>query len=267
MPREISPGIHWIQECGPDRNGMFDVERDPPDWYEPGESVHVSQSVFLFDGDETLLFDTLSPASTDQILDTIDEILDGGDLDYLVVSHPDVPHAGNTMAILREHPEATLVAPKYGETHELYHLGDAMKVGEGDTIDIGGHVLDFHEATFLDAPLSVWMSERNTNTLFPSDWLGFPHMGSDRLTFVDELDHDVGIDQLIQFHGRVFFWFQYVDVPKVTAEIDRLIEIHDPDVVAPAHGLVIREDPIRYMESMKEVVERIDQQGRVGTLG
>ena len=246
---------------------MFDVERDPPDWYEQGETVHVSNSAYLVKGEESLLFDTLSPASTDEILAAVDEILDGDDLDYLVVSHPDVPHAGNTMAILRTYPEATLVAPKYGETHELYHLDDSMKVGEGDTIDLGGHVIEFHEATFLDAPLSVWMSERNTNTLFPVDWLGFPHMGSERLTFVDELDHDVGVDQLVQFHGRVFFWYQYVDVPKVQAEIDRLAERLDPDVVASAHGLVIREEPVEYMLAIKDVVERIDQQGRVGTLG
>jgi flavorubredoxin len=268
VTREIAPGVHWIYEAGPDRTERFDLAERDPDWYEPGRRAYLPQCAYLLDGgEETLLFDTLSPASTDQILDAVDDLVGDRGLDYLVVSHPDVPHAGNTLAILDAHPETTLVAPAYGNDHELYHLDDGMQVGAGDAIDLGDRVAAFHEATFLDAPVSVWMTEEETGTLFPVDWMGFAHLESEALKFVDELDGEFNASRLVEFHGRVLFWYQYVDVEKTNAEIDNLVETFDPNIVAPAHGLVIREDATEYMEMMKEVTRTIDERGRVGTLG
>lgn len=268
MAREIQPGFHWIHEPGPDRSGMVETDGEPPAWTDPDEEVYIPQCAYLLVGDdESLLFDTLSPASTDHVLAELDELLGDDGLDYLVVSHPDVPHAGNTFAILEEYPGATLVAPRYGDDHELYRLGDARKVGEGDEIDLGGYVAAFHEATFLDAPVSLWMTERTTGTLFPVDWFGFPHAESETLRFVDELDAPLSDDRLVQFHGRVLFWHQYVDVPKVKREIDRIADRFAPETVAPAHGLVVREDAPDHVERMKGVVEEIERRERIGTLG
>lgn len=268
MPREIAPGIHWIYEEGPDRADRFDLDARDPDWYESGREVYIPQCAYLVEGsDATLLFDTLSPARTDHALDAIDELVGDRGFDYLVVSHPDVPHAGNTPAILDEHPEAELIAPGYGNDHELYQLGDAVKVVEGDTLDLGGRVVEFHEATFLDAPVSIWMTERETGTLFTVDWMGFPHLDENALSFVDETDRAFDVEQFVEFHSRVLFWYQYVDVEKVQREIDNVIEKFEPEVVAPSHGQVIREDTTDYLELMKDVPAIIDQRGRVGALG
>lgn len=265
--REMDPGLYWIQEPGPDRTHFVEANRErTPDWYDPEQTLHVPQNAYLFADEESLLFDTLSPASTDVILDELDAVLGSDGLDYLVPSHPDVPHAGNVPAIREAYPDATLVAPRYGNAHELYHLGDAERVGEGDSIDLGTYAVDFHEAAFPDAPIHVWMSERETKTLFPVDWLGYPHHGSETLRFPDEFDTELTVDRLVQFHGRVLFWFQYVDVEKVQAEIDRLVERFDPETVAPGHGNPIRESPTEAMRLAKAVVEHVDEHGRVGTL-
>ena len=135
-----------------------------------------------------------------------------------------------------------------------------------DEIDLGGLIARFHEATFLDASLHTWMSETSTNTLFPVDWLGFPHMDGECLSCTDELDTEIDVDRLTEFDSRVMFWFQYVDVDKVCAETDRLWRELRPDRICAAHGVVIREDPRRYFEMMKEVVRRVAESGRVGVL-
>ena len=266
--REIAPGIHWICEPGPDRTERFDLPVRQPSWWEPNHAVHIPQCAYLIAGERaTLLFDTLSPATTDQVLATIDEIVGDRGLTYLVVSHPDVPHAGNTHAILEAYPDATLVAPGYGNDHELYHLDQALHVTAGDSIDLGGRIADFHEATFLDAPISIWMSERTSETLFPVDWMGFPHLDDEVMQCVEEVDRPVDVERLVEFHSRVLFWYQYVDVEKTNREIDRLIERFDPSIIAPAHGLVFRADAPTYMARMKDVTRAIEQQGRIGTLG
>jgi len=266
MTREIRPDLHWIMECGPDRSGFVEDDGGVTDWYDPGQELHIPNCAYLFTDEQSLLFDTLSPAQTDRIIDELDELLDDG-LDYLAVSHPDVPHAGNTVRLLEEFSECTLVAPEYGTRHELYHLDDAIHVEEGDSLDLGYHTVEFHEATFPDAALHMWMSERQTETLFPVDWFGFPHRADEDDLFAEEFEDELTVDRLVQFHGRVMFWYQYVDVPKVQHEIRRVIREHDPDAVAPAHGNPVTRNATEYLDLMPETVAQINEQGRIGTLG
>ena len=272
MAREIAQGLHWIQEMGPRRDGIATgLERRGAPWYPAGRRVHIPQNAYLVEGRESLLFDTLSPAAGNHVVAEVESVLGDRVLDYLVVSHPDVPHAGNTARIRRRWPDVTLIAPREGDTHALYHLEDSEKVGAGDYLDLGGPIIQFHEATFLDAALSVWMSEERSGTLMPVDWLGFPLLDGQELSFMDEVvDEEVTdeelIDRLHEFHARVMFWFQYVDVPKVQADIDLLLMRLHPMMIAPAHGPVIRREPQRYFRLMKETVARVRETGRVGVL-
>lgn len=267
MHREVEPGFFWIQECGPHREGIADAVRARGGgWCPPGRELHVPQNAYLLKGERSLLFDTLSPAGGTLIIHELERVLDGDQLDYLVISHPDVPHAGNTARILRRYPAARLVAPGEGDTHALYHLDDALKVWPGDEIDLGGPVVRFHEATFLDAALHVWMTEERSATLFPVDWLGFPHLDGECMRFADELDVEIGIERLSEFHSRVLFWLQYVDVAKTRAEVDHLARKFRPNRIAPAHGLMIRQEVERFFELMKEVVSLVAASGRVGVL-
>ena len=273
MTVEVLDGIHMIQECGPHRVGIMEGRnRMPVDWYAglEGRGIHIPQNAYLFVGGEgTLLFDTLSPAGRGQVLGDLDRLLGERPLDYLVVSHPDVPHAGNTLAILKAHPGCRLVAPAVGNNHALYHLDESLRVGPGDTLDLGGPRLRFEEATFLDAPISIWMMEERSRTLLPVDWLGVPHVEGEcgRDTTELDLSKEEWLSRLIEFHGRVMFWYAYVDAPKVLREIDGLIARLDPVHVAPAHGVFIRDEAVRFMEWMKPVVETIAEHGRVGSLG
>lgn len=271
MTTEVSPHVYQIQECGPDRKTFArSRNRFPVDWYRNGREVHIPQNAYLLLGTEkTLLLDTLSPAGGETVLLEIAELLDGRPLDYLAVSHPDVPHAGNTPRILSEYPGCTLVAPAIGSNHALYHLEDALKVSPGDKLDLGGHRVRFLEATFLDAPIHLWMMEEKTRTLYTVDWLGIPHMDGECGLFGDQLalGRDEWISRLIEFHGRVMFWFEYVDVSRVVAEIDRIRGELAPRHLAPAHGAYIRKDAEDILEWMKPVVEAVSERGRVGALG
>lgn len=265
MFREIFDNVYWIEELGPSRDDIAREALDE-DWYIEGRDVHVPQNAFLFVDDRTLLFDTTSPANREQMTDDLDDILGDRTLDYLVVSHPDVPHAGNTHAILEQYPDATLVAPSYGDMHELYHLADSRKVDVGERINVGKFTVQFQEAPILDAPMTHWMTEEHTDMLLPVDWVCFPHTDEETLKFADEMPRDITVERLLQFNARVLFWMQYVDPEKLNEEIDAMIDRYDPDVIAPSHGVVIRENATGYLEKCKYVVEHISEHGRKQTL-
>jgi flavorubredoxin len=164
------------------------------------------------------------------------------------------------------YPNAKLVAPGYTDTHALYHLEDSMKVRAGDEIDLGGgFVVRFQEATFLDAAMSVWMTELTSNTLFSVDWMGLPLLDGEELLFMDEVEN-VDVDRFYEFHARVMFWFQYVDVDKVVADTNLMLQQHHPAMVASSHGPVIRSDVWRYFQMMNEVVAKVRETGRIGVL-
>lgn len=279
--RKIETGFYWLQECvsmggnAPDVDGI-----DTSHWDSFDGERHQNQSAFLLADEESLLLDTLSPASTEGILDLVDRALDGGDLDYVVISHPESNHAGNAFALLEAHPEATLLVPEhgvghgpgFGAEHDLFHLSasaDASAgigsrieyVSPGDELDLGARQIEFVPAIYADHAFSTWMVEHVTNTLFPVDWLGFHHQESDCVAFVDEFDREVTERDLYQFHNNVFPWLQFSDPDIVAERVDEAIETHDPDRIAPAHGAVIRERPIEYMELFKAAARRISQQG------
>ena len=265
--REIFPGIHWIQECGPNRQGIADaVVATGAEWCPAGVALHVPQNAYLLTGERTLLFDTLSPAAGEIVLAGLESVLGDRPLDFVAISHTDVPHAANVSRILRRYPACQLVAPAAGETHPLYHLADATLVGPGDEIDLGGLRVTFPEATFLDAALHTWMTEETTRSLFTVDWLGFPHMEGECLQCVDELPGEIDVSRLEAFHSRVMFWFQYVDVDTVRRATDALARRYAGYSLLPSHGLPIREDPERYYELMNEVVANVAASGRTGVL-
>jgi flavorubredoxin len=263
MPREIANGIHWIEEAYLTPELKRELSESTPIWYDLGADVQVCDNAYLIEGDRTLLFDTLSPAGSEQIVSELDHLLDGRDLDYVLPSHPENPHAGSTFAILEAHPEAELLAPAYDtEKHELYYFDDATHVSPGETINLGGRVLEVVEPKFLDHRIHVWLFDRATGTLFTVDWLGDVHMSKNHLDFVDEVADDDPVARQVEFHSRALFWFQYIQQDKAREVIEEIIETHDPYVLAPAHGLVVRETTAEYMRMNNAVIDRIIEQGR-----
>lgn len=259
--REFLDGLYWIQECIVRSPTSEQDESDLPSWYDVGHELHGNQNAYLIDGDDSLLFDTLTPASEEHIVETVDRILDGAPLDYLAISHPEANHAGNTVALLERYPDVTVIAPKYGSEHELYHLGnDIQYVGAGDTLDLGQREVSFHQPQFYDHAMHIWMREETTGTLFTVDWLGYQHIGGDCLRCADELTYPVSDDQLIRFNSFAFPWLAFANTEKTDRAVDAVIDQHDPNHIAPAHGQVILEEPAQYLEQMKRVMEQISEQ-------
>lgn len=264
--REFVDGIYCLKECLVSSSFAGQDDHSVPDWFDAGEQLHSSQSAYVFVGDdETLMFDTWSPASKDAVVDELNAVLDGRSLDYLVPSHPESNHAGNAWEILDAHPEATLLAPSRGAQHELYgYDADTELIDEGDTIDLGGRTVEFHQPTFLDHAMTTYVYEQVTGTLCTVDWFGFQHMGSECLKCVDEMKHDLTPDQLERFNGYAFVWLRFADPDRTDAAIDRLMEHTNPSIIAPAHGQIIRENVPYYMDMMKSVIRSVTETG-VGT--
>jgi flavorubredoxin len=260
MYRKCEPGFYYLWECGD-----FEGLRGLINYWEEGRKVHSSYHCYLFVGDEkSLLFDTLPSRKQPQILGAIDEILDGRELDYVVPSHADLPHAANTTALLRKYPDSQAITSAAGTMHDLYYLEDAIKVEDGDTLDLGGDwEVTFHEPPHVlaDQDISLWASEAKTGALCCVDWLAYFHSETECGAFCDELDRPVRMEDFLELYGRSFFWLQYVDLDRMFAEIDRIKEEIGPEYICPTHGNPIRENTGEYIDMTKEMTRNIHEDG------
>jgi len=279
--REIKDGFYWTQECLP-LGTLSELDRfDMSKWIGADEEVHGCQNAYLLDGEQSLLFDTLTQPNGDQVVDLLDDLLDGDDLDYLVISHPEANHAGNTFTILEAYPEATLLVPGeaaghgtgHGTEHELYHIAtdtpedvselanEIRYIGDGDTVDLGGYTVEFHRPVVADHSFTLWMTEHTTNTLFTVDWMGFLHQSSNCVSYVHELDREVTVEQVFRFHALAFPWLRFSDVAAIERGVADVRERFNPDIVAPAHGMVTTENPGQYMDLFTEAAAYLSEEG------
>lgn len=267
--REIADGVFLIEECVVKPAYDDNPSDELLEWYVPGEELHATQNAYLVRGERSLLYDTLTPAGEAVVLGNLREVLDGEPLDYLVISHPEANHAGNTGVLLREYPDVQLVVAGYGVHHELFDVGDgAMLVRDGDEIDLGGgRRVAFHRPPFFDHAMTIYLGVPDVGTVCTADWFGFEHMGAHCLCFADEqtvaveTETDVADGQFNRFQGYAFTWFRYADPDKTDALVDRFAESVDPAVIAPAHGLPIRRDLGAHFEQMKRVIRDISESG------
>jgi len=276
--RHIREGFFQLIDClNAGRISDIDI-LDTTEWADSEKEGHFAQNAYLLQNETSLLFDTLTMSNTERALETLDSLLDGGELDYLVISHPEANHAGNTFPILEAHPEATLLIPRnsagngkgFEAEHELYHISpgksnidnEIQGVSEGDTLDLGDFVINFHQVPISDHAFTIWMSEKVTNTLFTVDWMGYMHETGECNKFASELEDDLHDEQLRVFHQSALQWLKFSNVHKVKDAVDELISDFDPDILAPAHGnVVVDHDPAKYINQFQRVAESISEQG------
>lgn len=256
--REYLPNHFCIKECVvtpaiEDPGGRDLIE----DWYVPGKDLHSAQTAYLITDDKNLLFDTLTPAGEDFILEALDDLLGNGSLDYLIPSHPEANHAGNTWNIVEKYPDVTILAPSKGSDHGIYGYSDDVRlIDYGDTLDLGSHQIEFIEPPFVDLAMTLWMFEYDDNILYTVDYFGCEHHEGECLDFIREMDSDITPDRLRRHMGHVFSWLRYADPVKTDKALDRLIG-YDPHYIAPAHGQVFDENVKYYLQLAKNIIRDI----------
>lgn len=239
-PRRIADGVFWLGGC--------------LSAFGHGEEVHYHVNAYLVIGEQrTALIDTGDPAHRDIVLAQLDEALDGRKLDYLLPTHPEIPHAGNLPALMVRHPEAVVV----GETRD-YHLhfpefADRLSaLSSGASLDLGGRELVLMPAHIRDLENTTWAWDSGAGVLFVSDGFSYIHdipspddedepvhrPGQCRL-FSGEMPEPPTVEQAAYGTGRALYWTKFVDVSDAFTAIEELLDTHPTRFIGPAHGNVI----------------------------
>ena len=137
----------------------------------------VSYNAYLLKGEKTALLDTVDRAVSGQMFENLEYALGGRRLDYVIVNHMEPDHAATLQEVARRYPESKLVVnaktiPMIRQFFSFDVDSRALIVKEGDTLDLGGHVLTFVMAPMVHWPEVMVTYDITDKVLFSADAFG-----------------------------------------------------------------------------------------------
>jgi flavorubredoxin len=200
----------------------------------------ISYNSYLIVDEKIVLIDTVEHSFTDEYLDSIEEIIGGRKIDYLVVNHMEPDHSGAIKAVVKKYPGIIITGNKrtFGLIENFYLNHKNIKIiDDGDTLKPGKHLLQFQTIPMVHWPETMVTYEEKNKILFSGD--AFGSFGTlDGGVFDDELNLEFREEETMRYFTNI--------VGKYCPHTQRAIKKLEPfeiKIIAPTHGPVWRNDP------------------------
>ena len=207
-----------------------------------------SYNSYLIQEEKTVLIDTVDHKFCYEFIQQLELEIDLNKIDYIVINHAEEDHAGALAALLNKIPNTPIYCTENAidSITGLHHHPEwnFNVVKTGDTLDLGnGKQVVFIETPMLHWPDSMMTYMTGDAVLFSNDAFG-QHYCDERL-FNDEVDNKELMDQCLRYYANILTPFS----PLVTAKIKEILSFNLPvDMIATAHGVVWRDNPIQIIE-------------------
>ena len=154
----------------------------------------VAYNSYVLLDEKTVLVDTVDRSVTGQFFENLSAVLDGRDLDYLVVNHMEPDHSSAISEVLVRYPNAKVVCTKAAAVilNQFFacDISDrSILVGEGDTLNFGKHTFTFVMAPMVHWPEVMMSFDDVSGVLFSADAFGSFGALNGNL-FADEVDFE-----------------------------------------------------------------------------
>lgn len=219
------------------------------------ENIHplpegVSYNSYVILDEKTALMDTVDWNFAQNFFENVEHVLDGRNLDYIVINHFEPDHASSLGEMMMRYPEATLVMSTKGENFARNFGFDidsheCIFVKEGDTLELGKHTLTFVMAPMVHWPEVMVTLDLHTGVLYTADAFGTFGKLDGRL-FDDEVDFE---GEFLD-HARRYFCNIVGKYGKPTmALLNKATPLMDKiKMFAPLHGPIWRSNLQYYID-------------------
>lgn len=183
--RKVTDDIVWVG-CNDRRLTLFENLFPIP--------RGVSYNSYLVMDEKVTLLDTVDVCALQQFMENIDYVLDGKEIDYLIVQHMEPDHGAGIQEMMRRFPNMKIVAnaktvQMIGQFFDLPQEDRVVLVKEGDTFTTGTHTFRFVMAPMVHWPEVMVTYEESEKVLFSADAFGtFGALNGN--IFSDELEFD-----------------------------------------------------------------------------
>ena len=210
------------------------------------ENIHpiprgVSYNSYLLMDEKTVLFDTVDWAVCREFLNNVEHVLDGRDLDYVIINHLEPDHAASLDEVLLRYPNAKVISNERAfmmmRQFGFNVDGKEIQVAEGDAMSFGKHEITWVAAPMVHWPEAMVSFDVTNGVLFSAD--AFGTFGAlDGKLFADEVNFDRDwLDDARRYLTNI--------VGKYGPHVQDLLKkagTIDIKIICPLHGPVWRED-------------------------
>ena len=193
----------------------------------------VSYNSYVIMDEKITIMDTVDARKTEEWLQNVERVLNGKTPSYLVVSHMEPDHASNIQILMEKYPEMQVVgnAKTFAMIPQFFDVdltGRTVTVKEGDTLNLGAHILQFFMAPMVHWPEVMVAYEQTEKILFSAD--GFGKFGA------------LDADEPWTCEARRYY---FNIVGKYGAQVQALLKkaaTLDIQMICPLHGPILKED-------------------------
>lgn len=201
----------------------------------------VSFNSYILLDEKTVLFDTVDASATTQFLEQVETVLNGRDLDYLVIHHMEPDHGANIEKIIKLYPNVKLVGAKYtfefleqffsDDYRDNYHL-----IKDGDELNVGKNTLQFITAFLVHWPEVFVTYIKEQKVLLSAD--AFGSFGSIKGHLFSDEGH-FNLSEVRRYFANILAKFRR-NVLTLLKKIDQL----EIDLLLSLHGMLHRDQKI-----------------------
>lgn len=248
---ELARGVYWVGAI--DWNG-----RDFHGFTTPDGTTYNS---YLITGEKTALIDAVKAPFAGEMLGHIRQVIDPSKLDYIIVNHMELDHAGSLAELKKETDAKIFITRKGVDILNGYFKDSGSEnwdleiVKTGDELDLGGKTLMFLEATMLHWPDSMETFLKEDRILFSNDGFG-QHVATSKRYDFEAVDV---IPDAAEYYANILMPF-HIPVLRFLELLDKLgIE---PLQIAPSHGIIWKRDLKKVLDAYRawangEVKEKV----------
>ena len=200
----------------------------------------VSYNSYLLLDEQTVLFDTADYAIGKQFIENVMSVLNGRNLDYIVVNHMEPDHCSLIGELLLHYPDVKIIgnAKTFPMTEQFFSFdltGKTLTVKEGDTFCSGKHTFRFIMSPMVHWPEAMMTYDEKDKVLFSADAFGTFNALNGNL-FNDELDFNrEWLDEARRYYTNIVGKYG----PQVQNVLKKASSL-DIQMICPLHGPVWR---------------------------
>ncbi len=238
---EVKPGIFWVGAI---------------DWNVRNFHGYLTQrgttyNSYLILDDLIALVDTVKESFFPEMMRRIEEVIDPGSIDLVVVNHIEPDHAGAIARLRRKIGNAEFIVSERGvEGLKRYHGGDLnlFTIKEKPSVSLGRRSLQFLATPMLHWPDSMITYIQEERLLLSNDAFGQHLATSER--FDDEADLSVVMREAAKYYANIVmpYW-------KVVLRVLESLSNLEIEMIAPSHGVIWRKHPDRIVEAYRRWAE------------
>jgi len=239
-PVELARGVHWIGALDPDLRS-FDIILKTANG--------TSYNAYCVRGSEGVaVIDTVKENRAEDFFARLEQVAAYDEITAIVLNHLEPDHTGALPELMRRAPKARLYISFKAQSMLKGLLKSEQlsytAVDTGDTVSLGDRSLRFLHTPFLHWPDTqcTWLEQ--DRFLFSGDVFGC-HFCDARLFN----------DRVGDFRFSFEYYYQHIMRPfrRYVVEALDLIEPLAPALIAPAHGPVLRDAPLGYVQRYRQL--------------